>query len=97
MGCLVGHRHVPRIVVRSALCLIAAIVMSADASLAKPPEAAAERVRLFEWFSTLGFPDVKHARFVRYPESAFESEGEPVKVSLDMVSFSARAKTHGRC
>jgi hypothetical protein len=64
-----------------ALAVMAACLTSADASLAKPPEAGAERIRLFEWFRTLGFPDVKHAKFVRYPASASQSRGQPPAVS----------------
>jgi len=77
---LVGRRRLLRLVAQGALCLIAAVVMNADAALAKPPQLAAEQVRLFEWFSTLGFPDVKHARFVRYPHSL---DGEPLKVHFE--------------
>jgi hypothetical protein len=80
MEWLVSRRRMLRLVAQGALCLIAAIVMNADASLAKPPEPAAERVRLFEWFSTLGFPDVKNARFVRYPHGF---DGKPLKVHFE--------------
>jgi hypothetical protein len=62
------------------VCLSAAVVMGAEAPLAKSAEPAAERVKLFEWFSTLGFPDVKHARFVRYPLSFDQPEGAPARV-----------------
>src|SRR5580704_1259181 len=58
-----------RMVHACAPALIVACLACPAVSLAKPPEAAAERVRLFEWFSALGVPDVKHPRFVRYPHS----------------------------
>jgi hypothetical protein len=51
-------------------------------SLAKPPETAAERVKLFEWFGTLGFPDVKPLKFVRFPESMLSGQGGPEKVQF---------------
>jgi hypothetical protein len=65
-----------------ALAVMATCLASADVSLAKPPEPAVDRVRLFEWFSTLGYPDVKHAKFVTYPSGVSNSEGEPAKVWL---------------
>jgi hypothetical protein len=69
-----------RFALKLALAVIAACPASPAASLAKPPEAAADRIKLFEWFSTLGFPDVQHARFVRYPLSLDQPEGAPVRV-----------------
>jgi hypothetical protein len=73
-------RRRARLVHWFALAVLAACLAITEASLAKPPEPAAERVRLFQWFGTLGFPDVRQARFVRYPTSVFEPEGEPIKV-----------------
>ena len=64
-----GDRRGIRIMLGCALAFIVACLAGPAVSLAKPPEAAAERVRLFEWFSALGVPDVKHPRFVRYPHS----------------------------
>ncbi len=77
-----GDRPRARLMRPFALAVIVACLAYPDASLAKPPEPAAERVRLFEWFSTLGFPDVKHARFVRYPISISAPDGEPIDVDF---------------
>jgi len=67
-------RRRTRLVHWFALAVVAACLASANVSLANPPKPAAEQVRLFEWFSTLGFPDVKNAKFVRYPVGASQSE-----------------------
>jgi hypothetical protein len=79
MDRLVDRRR-SRMVHACALAVMAACLASADASLAKPPEPAAERIKLFEWFSTLGYPDVKNARFVRYPRGF---DGKPLKVLFE--------------
>jgi hypothetical protein len=71
----------PRLALTFALAAMTACLTNVDVSLANPPQSAAERVKLFEWFSTLGIPDVKHAKFVRYPASESQLRGMPSDVS----------------
>jgi hypothetical protein len=73
-------RRIFRVLHPLTLAVIGVCVASAQVALAKLPEPAADRVRLFEWFSTLGFPDVKNARFVRYPHGF---DGKPLKVEFE--------------
>ena len=75
------ERQSRRFALNLAFTVMAACLVSANASVANPPKFAAERIKLFEWFSTLGFPDVKQAKFVRYPASASQSRGELPAVS----------------
>jgi hypothetical protein len=42
---------------------------------------AAERLEVFQWFSGLGFPDVKDGKFVRFAAGSSQVRGQPVEVS----------------
>jgi hypothetical protein len=54
-----------RLVAAAALAVVSISAHLSGAQIERP--VAAERVEAFQWFSSLGFPDVKDAKFVRFP------------------------------
>jgi hypothetical protein len=76
---LLGRWHMSRFALISALAVaVAGLGGRKSSTCGAPPtlNPCTARVKVLEWFSTLGFPDVRNAQFVRFPSSASQSRGE---------------------
>jgi hypothetical protein len=60
-------RSVHRWIAATAACLVLGCHIDACRAQSRPTSAS-ERLQVFQWFSGVGFPDVKNAKFVRRPD-----------------------------